>query len=363
MIFHQPSVWLLLLLLLLPLAWWRMHGSRQREPLRFSSIDLLRIAGTTWAARLRWLTPALRMAALGLLIIGLARPQKPDEQTGLQTDAVAIQLVVDRSGSMRAPDFQLDGRAADRLAAVKRVVREFVIGGGSLPGRPDDLIGLIVFARHADSRCPITLDHGHLIEALEQTGFVVEREDDGTAIGEAIALGVERLAALDQRRDVRAGGRIRSRVMVVLTDGENNAGEIDPITAAEMAAAFGIRVHTIGAGSPDSFAPVPLVDRFGRRYTQRVPVGLDEASLQRIATMTGGQYFRATDTTSLQQIYARIDEMEKTRIEQKRYLEFAEMALEPVRLGRFTVPALIPVVFVLLSLELLLAHSRFRILP
>jgi Ca-activated chloride channel family protein len=362
MILHQPSAWLLLLLLLLPVAWWRCRSPRRRPAVAFSSIEALLAAGPTWAARLRWIIPALRLVALALLIVCLARPQKPDEQTRVQTDAVAIQLIVDRSGSMRALDFQLSGRRVNRLDAVKGVVRDFVTGGGALPGRHDDLIGLITFATFADSRCPITLDHGHLIDTLDSTAFAPNSES-GTAIGDAVALGVERLRGLDERGDIAGAARIVSRVMILLTDGENNAGDFDPRTAAEMAAAFGIRIYTIGVGTKNAMAPYPAVDPFGKEFIQHVPVSIDEDTLREIARLTGGRYFRASDTDSLQEIYARIDELEKTTIVQRRYLQFAELAIEPVRLGRVTIPALLPVVFVLLAIELLLAHTRFRVLP
>ncbi len=362
---HYPSIWFLLLLLVLPLIWWRRMRAPRRVAVAFSSVELMRQAGVPWAIRLRSIVPLLRGLALVLLIISIARPRKADERTQVFTDGIAIQLVLDRSGSMRAMDFQVDGKRADRLTAVKNVVEGFVSGVDDLPGRPNDLIGLITFASFADSISPLTLDQDYLVGAVRQTTVASETEGSGTALGDAVALGVERLHRLSDRKDLRSGDRqIKSRVMILLTDGESNAGEIDPITAAEMAAAFDIKIYTIGAGTDRGMAPIPVTDPFsGRQVLRNMPVSIDEETLDRIADITGGAYFRATDTDSLTDIYGRIDELEKTDIEQRRYSQYSELSLEPMRLGRFTLPALLPIVFVLLGLELVLAHTRFRTVP
>ena len=363
MTFHEPSVWLLLLVLLLPLLWWHKRGGRRRSAVLFSSLEPLVEAGTSWAVRLRWLVPALRAGALTLLVICLARPQKADEHTRIFTEGIAVQLVLDRSGSMLAMDFEVDGRAVSRLDAVKQVVEEFVAGGDNLPGRPDDLIGLISFATYADSLCPLTLDHGHLIEAVRQTKVSWAEEDRATAIGDAIALGVERMASVEERRKLGTA-RIKSKVMVLLTDGESNVGDIDPLTAAKMAAAFDITIHTIGAGTDAALAPVPTIDPFsGERVMRRVPVSIDEETLRSIAELTGGEYFRATDSDSLERVYAGIDELERTKIEERRYTDYKEMTVESVRLGGLTLPPLLAVVVVLLAAEIILANTRFRSLP
>jgi Ca-activated chloride channel family protein len=241
MIFQDPSRWVLLLLLLVPLMWWRWARGR-RSAISYSGVELLTRAGVTWTVRLRGIVPVLHTAGLVLLIVCVARPQRPNERTRIITEGIAIQLIVDRSGSMRALDFEIDGKPANRLAAVRDVVEEFVVGGDALPGRPDDLVGLISFATYADSVCPMTLDHTHLIDAVRETEVSDSDEDQATAIGDAIALGVERMRGLDDRDDVVADRRIASRVMILLTDGESNAGDIDPLTAADMAAAFGIRI-------------------------------------------------------------------------------------------------------------------------
>jgi len=365
MSFHHPSIWFLLLLVLLPVIWWRRRRRPRRTAVGFSSIALLHEAGTTWAVRLRAIVPILRALALILLVICLARPRRADEQTRIFTEGIAIQLVVDRSGSMRAMDFTLDGKPADRLTVVKNVVEEFVSGGDDLPGRPDDLVGLITFATFADSISPLTLDQDYLVEAVRRTAVATEREGASTAIGDAVALGVERLHRLSDRKDLRGADRqIKSRIMILLTDGESNAGDIDPVTAAELAATCDIRIYTIGAGTRSGLAPVPMRDPFtGRQVIRRVRVSIDERTLKRIAEITGGEYFRATDTESLRDIYARIDELEKTEIEQRRYRRFAELPVQSVRLGPLRLPPLLAVVFVLLALELFLATTRLRTVP
>jgi len=359
---HQPSAWFLLVLAALPVLWWRRRGGRGRSAVSFSSIGPLVAAGGSWATGLRWLVPALRTAAIALLILCVARPQKANEQTRVLTEGIAIQLVIDRSGSMLAEDFERDGQPVSRLETVKTVVRDFVAGNDRLHGRPDDLIGLITFATYADSLAPLTLDHGFLLDAVAATEVAASNEDRATAIGDAIALGVERMAGLEPGR--LAEGRIKSKVMILLTDGENNAGDIDPITAAKMAAAFDIKVYTIGAGTDAGFALVPTVDPFtGRTIRRRVPVSIDEDTLREIATVAGGRYFRATDRESLQQVYEQIDELERTRIEQRRYTDYKEMAVESVSLAGVRIPPLLSVVVVLLALELILANTRFRTIP
>ncbi|MHC4219328.1 MAG: vWA domain-containing protein [Planctomycetota bacterium] len=364
MTFHQPSVWLLGLLVLLPVIWWWRRGGRIRGAVAFSSIEPLRAAGVTWAVRTRWIVAALRSAALILLIICVARPQKANERTRVITEGIAVQLIIDRSRSMLAEDFELSRHTVNRLEAVKKVVHDFINGGDDLPGRPDDLIGLITFATYADSLCPLTLDHAHLTGAVGETAVSPSPDDWSTAIGDAVALGVERMADLAERRDMAGDRRITSRVMILLTDGEHNAGDIDPITAAKMAAAFDIRIYTIGAGSDQGFAPVPFQDRLtGRTFMRREPVSIDEETLREIAEITGGRYFRATDSDSLQEVYAQIDELERTKIEQRRYSDYKEMTVESVRLAGMTLPPLLAVVIVLLALEIVLANTRFRTLP
>jgi Ca-activated chloride channel family protein len=362
MIFDATSRWLLLLLLVLPLLGWRWLDRRRQTSMRFSSIRPLEGLGTTATMRARWLLPVLRAAAIAVLIVALARPQKPDEQTRISSEGIAVQLLVDRSGSMRAMDFRLDGKPVDRLTAVRKVVREFVMGEGKLKGRPDDLIGLIVYGTYADNKCPLTLDHGYLIETLNKTQIADTNEEGQTAIGDAIALGVDHLQALERLRSRGQLARIKSRIMILLTDGESNAGLIDPLKAAELAASYRIKIYTIGAGT-NGMAPFKAMDPFGREVFVSQPVTIDEETLRKIADKTGGKYFRANDTDSLGRVYEEIDKLEKTRTEEKRYYQTTEWATSAVKLGSATLPPLLLVVFGLLAVEMVLGHTWLRRLP
>ena len=236
------------------------------------------------------------------------------------------------------------------------------MGSDDLSGRPNDLIGVITFAKFPDSICPLTMDHEHTVETIKVIDSAFNSEEDGTAIGEAVALGVERLHSLDQQSKELGRQNVSSKIMILLTDGENTRGEIDPITAAQLAATYDIRIYTIGAGTLNGSAPVPTIVR-GRRIMQMAPVSIDEDTLKEIAKITGGQYFRATDTDSLKNIYATIDELEKTEIEERHYVHYSEMAVESVRRGNRIIPPLLPIVFLLLALEMLLAHTKFRLVP
>jgi len=362
MIFDLASRWFLLLFLLLPVLWWRWLDPRYRTTVRFSSVATLQGIRPTWAVAARWVLPALRTLTVTVLILAMIRPQKPNEQTRIFSEGIAIELLVDRSGSMQAMDFKLDGKSVDRLTVVKKVVRDFVRGDDRLEGRPDDLIGLIAYGTYADSRCPLTLDHDYLIEAMDKTEIALNREEGQTAIGDAVALGVERLQSLDRQRRQARLNPVKSRVMVLLTDGESNAGVIEPLKAAEVAATYGIRVYTIGVGT-EGMAPFPMIDAFGRRRLVQQPVSIDEETLRKIADTTRGQYFRANDTESLRNVYAEIDKLEKTRTEEKRYLQTTELATTTVKLGPVTVPPLLLCAFVLLAMEIVLASTRFRRLP
>jgi Ca-activated chloride channel family protein len=355
MTFHQPSAWLLLLLAVLPALWWWWARRRRRRGLRFSSVSIAERAGRSWAVRLRWVVPALRSSALAVLIVCMARPLKANERANVRREGIAIEMLIDRSGSMETDDFIVGGRATTRLDVVKSVVESFITGGDDLPGRPDDLIGLIAFATYADSTCPLTFDHDHLVEVVRQTEIPRIREEQNTAIGDAIALGVERMRRIDERIDIGSDVVIRGKVMILLTDGENTAGDIHPIRAGDLAASFGIKIYTIGAGSDRP----PSLRQMMRGRTG----GIDEATLKEIAARTGGKYFRATDTESLRSIYAEIDDLERTEIEQRRFTEYKDLSVESVRLGPVRLPPLIAVVLVLLMMEIALACTRFRTLP
>lgn len=359
--FHESSAWWLLLALLAPVALWRAFAPRSRGAIGFPSAALLRAAGASTVARLRWLPALLRTAALVLLAICIARPIKANEQTRVFVEGIAIEMVVDRSSSMLALDFQKEGRRADRLEALKDVGTGFVAGGEGMPGRPNDLIGLIAFARYADSLCPLTLDHDYLVQVLQQVEAAGERAEDGTAIGEAVALAAERL------RDAtdRATGEIpkpKSKAIILMTDGENNAGDIDPMTAAEICKTYGITLYAIGMGTIGE-APYPMKTPFGGTQLVPMQVKIDEKLLKEMASATGGQYFRATDTRSLQRIYETIDALEKSATEQRRYLQYRDLAVEPMELAGLRLPPLLLVVFGLVALDILLAATRWRTLP
>ncbi len=354
--FQTPSAWFLLLLLLVPLLVWWMIATRKRAAITFSSTAWLADLAPSWKQRLRWLPAALRVAALVLLIVALARPQEGRKQTIVDSEGVAIELVVDRSGSMQAMDFQVDGEPVDRLTAVKDVASKFVTGGDELPGRTSDLVGLVTFARHADGIAPPTLDHPYLIGQLRRVEIATDRNEDGTAIGDAIGLAVEKLTSLG-KSDER---KVKSKVVILLTDGENNAGDVDPVQAAELAATVGVKVYTIGVGT-NGRAPVPVVDPFtGRTSLQWARVNIDETTLKKVATATGGKYFRATDTASLEQIYKDIDRLERSRVEAKHFTDYRELAIEPVHLGALTLPPLVLVAFVLLTAQVVLSNTLFR---
>jgi Ca-activated chloride channel family protein len=230
----------------------------------------------------------------------------------------------------------------DRLDAVKEVFRHFVLGDEESPGRPDDMIGLVAFARYADGLCPLTLDHGNLANILDDLEIVTRQEEDGTALGEGLALAVERL------RDNPAA----SKVAILLTDGVNNVGDISPQQAAELAAAHHVKVYCIGAGTTGQ-APYPVQDPFtGQTVLRAMRVEIDEQTLKEIADKTGGEYFRATDAESLERIYGQIDQLERTEIEQVTYLEYDE------HYGAFTLAAL-----ALLAIGTLASATFLRRLP
>ncbi len=366
MSFHENGQVFLYLLALLPLIWWRWLRRSRHSAIKFSSLDNIRKLGTTWAVKARVVVPILRTLAVALLIVCLARPQKGEEETRVISEGIAIQLLVDRSGSMRAEDFTINNQRANRLEAIKAVATDFVLGDEDegLQGRPDDLVGMITFAGYADSICPLTLDHAYLCDTLSRTEIVdsENQDEDGTAIGDAIALGVLRMKDLSRRREALEANRVKSKVLVLLTDGEQTRGDLSPVEGAELAKAEGVKVYTIGVGTR-GVAMVPRQHPFFGKQDIPIRVNIDEKTLKEIADMTGGEYFRATDTDSLRRIYARIDELEKTETEEKRYLQHAEMATTAVEVGGITYPPLLLVVLGLLALEVLLVNTRFRKIP
>lgn len=328
----------LLLLLLIPIFWVLWLKRSRRPALRFSDAGALRSAGGAGRGYLRLLLPFLRTAAMVALVVAVARPQRADETSRTFAEGIAIQMVVDTSTSMKDLDLSPPGGRQTRLDVVKEVFRQFVEGGEDLPGRDDDLIGMIRFARYADSVCPLTLDHESLLDVLADTELVRYREEDGTAIGDALALAVERLK--DLRRTTGSGEqyKITSRAIILLTDGENNAGMIEPEKAGELAARFGIKVYTILAGTGQRFG-------FARR-----PV--DDSQLRSIAELTGGRFFHANDARALKEVYAEIDQLERTKTEERRYVRWGELS-QPWLLAAF----------ICLSLQTFLNATWLRKIP
>jgi len=315
---HDPF-WLFLLIPLAALFWWR---HRRRYAVLYSDIADLRSLPVTWAQRVKKALHVLHFVALALLVVALTRPQQGREEFRVRTDGIAIEVCIDRSGSMQAEDFHDGGKRVNRLHIVKKVTGDFV------DGRPDDKIGLVAFGGFASALCPLTLDHHALRSILDAVdipeplvdarGRLVDpegyREELATAIGDAIAVGIARI------RDAEAG----SKVLILVSDGESNAGVVDPLEAADAARESGVKVYTVGVGST-GIAPVPRLDRLGRKVYERQMVRLDEATLKAIAEKTGGQYFNARDTATLVRVYEEIDRLEKTETEGVRFTRYREL--------------------------------------
>lgn len=301
----------LLVGLLAPLIVWLALRSSGR--LTYSSLSLVDRAGTSLRARLARLPAMLLGLAWILLSIALAGPRTGDSTSEVHREGIAINLVVDVSGSMDARDFVRGNMGVSRLDIVKEIVDQFVVGDDDLSGRPDDLLGLVVFARYADAICPLTLDHLSLSEILKQVEINRDPNEQGTAVGEGLALAVERLRQHPAK----------SKVVILLTDGVSNVGSIDPQQAAVLAADNDIRVYAIGAGRT-GLAPVPVQTRDGRTVLRKVQVELDEKTLQKIAARTGGRYFHAANAKALRGVYEEIDRLERSEIIEIRYLQFTE---------------------------------------
>ncbi|RKY41703.1 MAG: aerotolerance regulator BatA [Candidatus Makaraimicrobium thalassicum] len=308
-------------------------GTRTQSSFRFSNQDLVRDLKPSLRAVLSRNLIYLRAVSLFLLILAAARPQSAIEETKIHVEGIDIVLAVDSSGSMRAMDFEMRGKRVDRLVAVKDVVSKFI------EKRPNDRIGMVAFAALAYTVCPLTLDHDWLEKNLERVRIGMIK--DGTAIGSAIS------AALNRIKDTEAKGKI----IILLTDGRNNAGRISPMAAAEAAAALGVRIYTIGAGTK-GLAPFPVPDMFGNTVLRPVQIEIDEGLLRKIAETTGGAYFRATDTGSLKEIYGRIDELEKTSMEETGYNIYREL------FAFVLIPGL-----ALLVLEVILSNTLLRRIP
>jgi Ca-activated chloride channel family protein len=306
-----------------------------------------------------------RLVCVILLIMALARPRKGTVLSEFSTEGVAIEAVVDRSGSMET-EMDYYGQKLNRLEVVKKVLSDFIEGDKKdLKGRSNDLVGLITFARYADTKCPLVHSHNVLIEFLKKTNLVTIRSEDGTAIGDAVALAAARLrkaeeeiyqrkmqlaSASEKISDANENGfKIKSKAIILLTDGINNAGQYDPLEAAELAKKWGIKIYTIGIGSGQAFTTVQMLGR-----TLRMPAGqnLDERLLKTIAENTGGFYGRADDAEALRKIVEKIDELEKTEVKSVQYTQFAE------RFGPWTLVALL-----ILGAEILAGCTIFRKIP
>lgn len=331
----------LLLFLLVPFLLYVNRRRQRPAAIAYPAVQELQTLQPSVMTWLRRALPLLRAVALLLCIVALARPQKGLEATKVYSEGIAIVMVVDISGSMAALDLQLDGQPSNRLQVVKQTFRHFVQGGQDHGGRDGDLIGMVTFARYADSISPLTLDHDTLLALLDHVDIVSLPEEDGTAIGEAIVLGVERLRH----------STAKSRVMILLTDGSNNAGATEPVQAARIAKALGIKIYTIGTGTR-GLAPVPMRTRDGQTVLRQMQVFIDEQTLKDIATLTAGKYFRATDSEALEAIYTEIDRLEKTANVAEQYQDYAEY------FPLFVLPAL-----ALLLFEVVLITTRLRTIP
>lgn len=327
MIFANPLYFLLLLLLIPMIGWYVWKLRKSQASIRMSTLSGFEKAPNTFRIYLRHLPFALRMIAFTLLVIAMARPQTTNKWNTSTTEGIDIVLTLDISSSMLAQDLK-----PNRIEAAKDVAASFI------NGRPTDNIGLVVFAGESFTQCPLTTDHAVLLNLLKDVH--VGMIEDQTAIGHGLATSVSRL------KDSQA----KSKVIILLTDGTNNRGEIAPVTAAEIAKTFGIRVYTIAVGTMGE-APYPFQTPAGTRI-MNVPVEIDEKALTQIAQITGGLYFRATNNKALKEIYEEIDQMEKTKMNVQEYSQKQE------EYGFFALLALL-----ILLLELLLRYTLLKNIP
>ena len=325
--FAYPYFFSLFIFIPVMIFWYWKKNKKSTPEIAYSSLKPFKNVKPTLKERLRHLPFILRLFAVSFLIIALARPQSFATGENIYIQGIDIVMLLDISGSMLAEDFK-----PNRLEAAKKVIDEFI------NKRKSDRIGLVIFARQSFTQCPLTIDYGVLENLLKQVkeGMI----EDGTAIGNAIANGVNRL------KDSKA----KSKIMILLTDGVNNSGEIDPITAAQIAKEFGIRIYTIGVGTKGE-APYPIMTPFGKRY-QMMPVEIDENTLRQIADITGGKYFRATNNKTLENIYKSINKLEKSTIKVTSYRNVSELFYPWAAVGLF-----------LLVLEVILLNTYLKRLP
>ena len=325
--FHNKELLLLLAIIPALVIWYILRNKKSKADIQISSIVGFENYKVSLRQRLQHLLFALRLMVIALIIISFARPQSSRSRTDVSVEGIDIVMVQDISGSMLAEDFK-----PSRIGAAKEVGMEFI------DGRPNDRIGLVVFSGESFTQCPITTDHAVLKDAFSkvESGMI----DDGTALGDGLATAVNRL------KDSKA----KSKVIILLTDGVNNAGYIDPMTAAEITKKFGIRVYTIGIGKI-GVAPYPFKTPFGIQY-QDMEVKIDEPLLRDISAMTDGKYFRATGKTKLKEVYAEIDKLEKSKIDVTEYHKKREEFL----------PLLILAALLFLG-EIILRYTYFRQIP
>ena len=328
--FENP--WLLVFFIIIPLIILYKWKGLGRSRVKFSTLDNIKRLNKPSTLFPRHILLVLRCLAIAFLTIALARPQSGTKSKEVLTEGIDIMLCLDTSGSMQASDFKWENERQNRLQVVKRVVKYFV------KGRKYDRIGMVVFGEEAFTQCPLTLDHGVLVSFLDQVE--VGMAGNSTAIGSALGICVKRLKDRESK----------SKIVILLTDGRNNAGSVNPKTAAGVAKMFAIKTYTIGVGKEGK--PPPLVDMiFGKSYLDQ-RLDLDEITLKEIAKITGGIYFRATNSKALGEIYKQIDKLEKTGVKIKAYMECEELY------RWFLFPGL---VFILL--EIILANTRFRKIP
>ena len=325
--------YLLLLLLLIPyIIWYLMYRKKSEPTMRMSDTNAYRYAPRSWKVMIMPLQFILRLAVLALVVIILARPQTQNSWKNKEVEGIDIMLAMDVSTSMLAEDLK-----PNRMEAAKKVAAEFIVG------RPNDNIGLTIFAGESFTQCPMTTDHASLLNLLQNVRTDIAQRgliEDGTAIGMGLANAVSRL------KDSKA----KSKVVILLTDGSNNRGDLSPMTAAEIAKSLGIRVYTIGVGT-NKVAPYPMQVAGGIQYVN-IPVEIDTKTLSDIAAATDGDFYRATSNTELQNIYKEIDKLEKTKLNVKKFSKRYE-AYQPFALAAV----------LLLLLEVLLRITIFRRLP
>ncbi|MBF0484197.1 MAG: VWA domain-containing protein [Candidatus Omnitrophica bacterium] len=327
------TFWILFLIPVVLAILWALRVRSRPIGLKFPSKSVAASAARSWKTQGDGFMFLLRLISIGLFLFALAGPRLVLDESKTQVEGINIMLALDASGSMAALDFQIEGKRNSRLDVVKKVVEDFI------SKRSTDKIGLVVFGGLAYTVCPLTTDYDWLRNYLDS--LKLGTVDDGTAIGSAIASATLRL------KEVKA----KSKVIILLTDGLNNRGTVSPVDAAFAAKANGIKIYTIGVGAR-GLAPFPVQDQFGRIFYQNIPVDIDEDTLKKVADMTGGKYYRATDTDELQAIYREIDALEKIKIDEKKYYQYKEL------FDKFLLGAVL-----LLLIEIILRNTLFLKIP